>query len=57
MMFLWEALLCARMAQIPEQELRFVHARHGSPYMELSLPCLNQPWLDKDVEGNTYSRF
>ena len=57
MMFLWEALLCARMAQIPEQELRFVHARHGSPYMELSLPCLNQPWLDKDVEVNTYDRF
>ena len=57
MMFLWEALLCARTAQIPEQEIRFVHARHGSPCMELSLPCLNQTSLEKEVEVNTYYRF
>ena len=57
MMFLWEALLCALTAQIPEQEIRFVHARHGSPCMELSLPCLNQTSLEKEVEVNTYYRF
>lgn len=57
MMFLWEALLCARTAQIPEQEIRFVHARHGSPCMELSLPCLNQTSLGEEVEVNTYYRF
>lgn len=57
MMYLWEALLCARMAQIPEQTVRFAHARHGSAYMELALPCLNQTWLEDVVEVNTYYRF
>jgi len=57
MIHLWEALLCAHMTQIPEQTVRFVHARHGSAYMELALPCLNQTWLEKAVEVNTYYRF
>lgn len=57
MIHLWEALLCARMEQIPEQTIRFVHARNGSAYMELALPCLNQTWLESVVEVNTYYRF
>ena len=57
MMYLWEALLCARMAQVPEQSVRFAHARHGSAYMELAQPCLNQTWLEDVVEVNTYYRF
>lgn len=57
MIHLWEALLCARMTQIPEQTIRFVHARYGSAYMELALPCLNQTWLENVVEVNTYYRF
>lgn len=57
MIHLWEALLCARMTQIPEQTIRFVHARHGSAYMELALPYLNQTWLENVVEVNTYYRF
>lgn len=57
MMYLWEALLCARLTQIPEQTIRFAHARQGSAYMELALPCLNQTWLENVVEVNTHYRF
>lgn len=57
MMYLWEALLCARLTQIPEQTIRFAHARRGSAYMELALPCLNQTWLENVVEVNTHYRF
>ena len=57
MIYLWEALLCIRMAQIPEKTIQFVHAPHGSPYMEMALPCLNQTWLEDIVEVNTYYRF
>lgn len=28
MIYLWEALLCIRMAQIPEKTIQFVHAPH-----------------------------
>lgn len=69
MRYLWEVLLAAKEEGIPEEKLRFVHAPSGSGYMELSLPCLNQTWLDEDeaAEGgqkedfsigvNTYYRF
>lgn len=57
MMYLWEALLCARLTQVSEQTIRFVHARQGSAYMELALPCLNQTWLENVVEVNTHYRF
>lgn len=57
MIFLWEALLYARREQISEKEIRFVHARKGSAYTELAFPCLNQTWLEKAVEVNTYYRF
>ncbi|MBD5540329.1 MAG: hypothetical protein HDR00_12285 [Lachnospiraceae bacterium] len=69
MRHLWEVLLAAEEEGIPEEKLRFVHTPSGSGYMELSLPCLNQTWLDEEeqAEGgqtedinigvNTYYRF
>lgn len=64
MKYLWEVLLAAWEDGIPEEKLRFVHAPSGSGYMELSLPCLNQMWLEEDgqteelrIEVNTYYRF
>lgn len=69
MRHLWEVLLAAEEEGIPEEKLRFAHTPSGSGYMELSLPCLNQTWLDEDeqAEGgqtedisigvNTYYRF
>ena len=69
MRHLWEVLLAAEEEGIPEEKLRFVHTPSGSGYMELSLSCLNQTWLDEDeqAEGgqtkdisigvNTYYRF
>lgn len=64
MRYLWEILLAAGKEQIPEEKIRFIHAPAGSGYMELSLPCLNQPWLEETsqwedigVEVNTYYRF
>lgn len=64
MRYLWEVLLAAKTERIPEEKLRFVHAPSGSGYMELSLPCLNQTWLedggqpeDISIEVNTYYRF
>ncbi len=64
MRYLWEVLLEAGKEQVPEESLRFIHAPLGSGYMELSLPCLNQAWLEEDgrsgdisIEVNTYYRF
>ena len=62
MRYLWEVLLAAEEEGISEKKLRFVHAPSGSGYMELSLPCLNQTWLDEDEQDisigvNTYYRF
>lgn len=69
MRYLWEVLLAAEEEGISEEQLRFVHAPSGSGYMELSLPCLNQTWLEEDehAEGgrtedvsigvNIYYRF
>lgn len=63
MRYLWEALIQAKEEKVPQQALRFVHAKNGSAYMELSLECLNQTWLREQelkeiqVEVNTYFRF
>lgn len=64
MRYLWEVLLAAQEEGIPEEKLRFVHTPSGSGYMELSLPCLNQTWVEEDDEAgnvsigvNTYYRF
>lgn len=64
MRYLWEVLLAAQEEGIPEEKLRFVHTPSGSGYMEISLPCLNQTWVDEDsdtgnrsIEVNTYYRF
>lgn len=64
MRYLWEVLLAAEEEGIQEKKLRFVHTPSGSGYMELSLPCLNQTWVEKDgetedvsIEVNTYYRF
>lgn len=65
MRYLWEALMAANEEKIPEKMIRFVHVPSGSAYMELSLECLNQNWLEEDgqkkresvIEVNTYYRF
>lgn len=64
MRYLWEVLLAAEEEQLLRERLRFVHAPAGSGYMELSLPCLNQTWLEADrqteavcIEVNTFYRF
>lgn len=59
MKYLWEVVLEARREGIPARELRFVHDSHASPYMELSLPCLNQTWMEEsgEVQVNAYYRF
>lgn len=64
MKYLWEVLLAAKEQGMPEEKLHFVHTPSGSGYMELSLPCLNQTWVEKDEETgdvnigvNTYYRF
>ena len=63
MRYLWEVLLESKREQIPEEKLHFRHTSKGSSYMELSLPCLNQAWLqdgvqeDTFIEVNTYYRF
>lgn len=64
MRYLWEVLLSAEEEGIPEEKLRFVHTPSGSGYMELSLPCLNQTWVEQDggtedvnIGVNTYYRF
>lgn len=64
MRYLWEVLLAAEEERIPEEKLRFVHTPSGSGYMELSLPCLNQTWLETEerlgdacIGVNTYYRF
>ncbi len=64
MRYLWEVLLAAQTEQLPEEKLRFLHTPLGSGYMELSLPCLNQTWLEEDgqlgdvsIGVNTYYRF
>lgn len=64
MRYLWEVLLAAQEEGIPEEKLRFVHTPFGSGYMEVSLPCLNQTWVEEDdgagdvgIGINTYYRF
>ena len=65
MRYLWEALLAAEQEGISEEKLRFVHTPSAGGYMELSMPCLNQTWMEEGGEAtgkvgigvNTYYRF
>lgn len=59
MKYLWEVVLAAKEESIPLKSLYFVHTQNSSPYMEVSLPCINQKELygKKEVEVNSYYRF
>lgn len=59
MMYLWEAALGAAEEGVPLKELRFRHTEHGSPWMEMAVPYLNQegPLGEKELEVNTCVRF
>ncbi len=59
MRYLWETVLEAQKEKRSLNSIRYVHAPHGSPYMEMALECLNQEELDgkKALEVNTYYRF
>ena len=57
--YLWEAVLGAAKEGIPVRDLRFRHTEHGSAYMEMAMPYLNQegPLGEKEIEVNTCDRF
>lgn len=59
MRYLWEALLGAAEEGIPVRDLRFRHTEHGSAYMEMAMPYLNQegPLGEREIEVNTRDRF
>ncbi len=59
MKYLWEIALAAKEENIPLKSLRFFHTQNSSPYMELSLPCINQNEIlgEQEVGVNTYYRF
>lgn len=59
MNYLWECMLQIMQQEIPEEKIQFQIAKEYSPYMELSLPYLNQGNI-KDrivIEVNPYYRF
>ena len=41
-MYLWEAALGAAEEGMSLKDLRFRHTEHGSPWMEMAVPYLNQ---------------
>lgn len=59
MRYLWEVVLEAQEKEQELGRLRFFHEPDSSPYMELSLPCLNQTELEgqEEIGVNTYFRF
>ena len=61
MNYLWEAIVRARMEEIPETCIAFQKAKTYSPYMEISCPCMNQADIEKEehvvLEVNPYYRF
>lgn len=59
MRYLWEAVLGAAEEGIPVRDLRFLHTEHGSAYMEMAMPYLNQegPLGEREIEVNTCDRF
>lgn len=61
MNYLWEAIVRARMQEIPETCIVFRKAGIYSPYMEISCPCMNQADIEKEehvvLEVNPYYRF
>lgn len=59
MNYLWECMLQIMQQEVPEKHVRFQIAKEYSPYMELSLPYLNQGSIEDDIviEVNPYYRF
>ena len=59
MRYLWEVVLQAQKEKKPPKSVYYTHASGASPYMEISLKCLNQDDFggDDTVEVNTYYRF
>lgn len=59
MNYLWECMLQVMQQKIPKDHVRFQAAKQYSPYMELSLPHLNQDHIEdgKAIEVNPYYRF
>jgi len=59
MNFLWEVVLACKEAGSNVNNIQFTHTTQGSPYMELSLECLNQDDLStiREIDVNTYYRF
>ena len=47
MRYLWETVLEAQKEKRSLNSIRYVHAPHGSPYMEMALEYLNQEELDE----------
>jgi len=59
MNYLWEVVLACGESEVRRKDIHFSHARQGSPYMEVSMDCLNQEDIRtvKEIEVNTYYRF
>lgn len=59
MRYLWEVVLQAQKEKRPLRSIRYIHASDASPYMEISLECLNQEDLSGEavIGVNTYCRF
>ncbi len=59
MNYIWEMLLKADKQNIKREDVKFVHAKMSSPYMEISLNDLNLTSLPEDnvIEVNEYYRF
>lgn len=58
MNYTWEAALAADEAGISREEIRYIPARNGSPYTEVTLETINSRGLEeKKVEMNPLYRF
>ncbi|EHI97919.1 hypothetical protein CDLVIII_1217 [Clostridium sp. DL-VIII] len=59
MNYIWEMLLKADKQNMKREDIKFVHAKMSSPYMEISLNDLNLTSLPEDnvIEVNEYYRF
>lgn len=59
MNYLWEVMVKAEEQGLAKERIRFKMAERHSPYMELSLPYLNQSAVENgmEIEVNPYWRF
>lgn len=58
MNYIWDVLLRAKQQGISPEKIRFILAKHYSPYMEISFEDLNTKKLEElEVEINPYYRF